>query len=125
MKDRLSDEVKEVKDDFEEYVKAQVDLIKLHSAQSISQFLSGFIVKTVLFYLMFFALLFLSMAVALWLGRVLDSNELGFVIVAGFYMLCGLLFLSVRKKLIEKPIIKSVIELFFPNYQNYDESIKK
>ena len=121
MKESISDEIKEAKDDFEEYVKAQIDLVKLHSAESISKLLSGMIIKMVLFYLFFFVLLFASFAVAIWLEKILDSKGLGFILVACFYLVIGVLFLAIRKKMIEKPIIQSVIQLFFPNYINYDE----
>jgi len=121
MKEQLSDEIKEAKDDFEEYVKAQIDLIKLHSAESISRLLSGLLIKMVLFYLFFFVLLFGSLAIAYWLNKAFDSQGLGFVIVAAFYFVIGLIFMAVRKKLVEKPVIQSVIQLFFPNYIDYDE----
>ncbi len=121
MKEQLSDELKEAKADFEEYVKAQIDFVKLHSAENISRFLSGLISKMVLFYLFFFVLLFASLAIALWLEEILNSKGLGFVIVAVFYLLLGLIFMTFRKKLIDKPIIQSIINLFFPNYTIYDE----
>lgn len=121
MKEQLSDELKEAKNDFEEYVKAQIDLVKLHTAESISRFLSGLLIKMVLFYLFFFVLLFASLAIAFWLEKILDSQGLGFIIVAAFYLIIGILFMAFRKKLVEKPVIQSVINLFFPTYTNYDE----
>lgn len=121
MKEELNEEFKEAKYDFEEYAKARIDLIKLHSAESISRFLSGLITKMVLYYLFFFVLLFASLATAFWLEKILNSRVLGFIIIAVFYLTLGILFMSFRRKLIEKPIIQSVIHLFFPNYMKYDE----
>lgn len=121
MKERLSDEINEVKDDVEEYIKSQIDLVKLHTAESVSKFISGILINMVLFYVFFFVLLFISIALAFWLDRLLDSNGIGFILVAGFYFLFGIVFIAFRKKLIEKPVIKSVVQLFFPNYMNYDK----
>ncbi len=121
MKERLSDEINEVKDDFEEYVKSQVDLVKLQTAESVSKLVSGLLINMVLFYVFFFVLLFASIAIALWLDRLFESRSLGFIIVAGFYFIFGLLFLLFRKRIIEKPVIKSVIQLFFPNYISNDK----
>jgi len=122
MNDRLSDELNEVKDDFEEYVNAKMDLAKLHAAENLSRFFSGMLIKMGLFYLFFFVLLFISIAVAFWLNRVLSGDGIGFFIVAAFYFLCAMLFLLLRKALVQRPIIKSFVQLFFPTYNNYDES---
>jgi len=122
MKELLSDEINEVKDEFEEYVNAKLDLAKLHAAENLSRFFSGLLLKMGLFYLFFFVLLFASLAIAFWLNNLLGGNGIGFFIVAGFYFICVLLFFAMRKLLVERPIIKSFVQLFFPTYDHYDES---
>lgn len=47
-----------------------------------------------------FVILFASIGLAFWLGALVNSVALGFVLVAGFYLLIGLLFMSIRKKMI-------------------------
>jgi hypothetical protein len=121
MKDKLSEEINEVKDEFEEYVNARLDLAKLHAAENLSRFFSGMILRIGLFYLLFFVLLFVSLATAFWLNHIFDGKGIGFFIVAGFYLLLALLFLALRKSLIQKPVIQSFIQLFFPKYTDYDE----
>ncbi|MCG8578706.1 MAG: phage holin family protein [Bacteroidales bacterium] len=121
MKEKLNEEINEVKDDFEEYVNARLDLAKLHAAENLSRFFSGMILKIGLFYLLFFVLLFVSLAAAFWLNHLFDGKGIGFFIVAGFYLLLALLFLALRKSLIQKPVIQSFIQLFFPKYTEYDE----
>ncbi|MCU4158114.1 phage holin family protein [Carboxylicivirga sp. A043] len=122
MKDKLTEEMNEVKDDFEEYVNARLDLAKLHAAENLSRFMSGMILKIGLFYLLFFVLFFASIAVAFWLNTLFESQGTGFIIIAGFYMLLALMFFAMRKTLIHKPVIQSFIQLFFPKYTDYDES---
>lgn len=113
MKERITEEFKEVKEEFEEYISTRVDLIKLQSAENLSRFLSGMIVKMVLFYLLCFVLLFVSVGFAFWFGCELESQSLGFLIVGVFYLLIGLLFWVFRRAIVEKPIIKSFVQLFF------------
>lgn len=122
MKEQVSDEINDVKDDVEEYINARIDLVKLHTAENLSRFFSGMIIKMVLFYLFFFVLLFSSLAVAIWLNEILGGKGVGFMIVAGFYLLIALLFVAFSKTLIQRPIIQSFIQLFFPTYNSYDES---
>lgn len=121
MKENLSEEINEVKDEFEEYVNARLDLVKLHTAENLSRFFSGLIVNMGLFYLFFFVLFFVSMAVAFWLNNLFEGKGTGFFIVAGFYLILAILFYLVRKQLIQRPIIQSFIQLFFPKYNQYDE----
>lgn len=121
MKEKLSEEINEVKDEFEEYVNARLDLVKLHTAENLSRFFSGLIISMGLVYLFFFVLFFISMAVAFWLNSILEGKGTGFFIVAGFYLLLAIIFFAIRKPLIQKPIIQSFIQLFFPKYNNYDE----
>ena len=47
-----------------------------------------------------FFILFAGIALGFWLGDLLDSNALGFLIVAGFFALLAVIFLSIRKKII-------------------------
>jgi len=120
MKEKISEDFKEVKEEFEEYISTRVDLIKLQSAENLSRFLSGMIVKIVLFSLFCFVLLFLSVGFAFWLGRELASQSLGFIIVGALYLLIGLIFWVFRRLIVEKPIIKSFVQLFFPIHNDYD-----
>ena len=121
MKEKLSEELNEVKDEFEEYINARLDLAKLHTAENLSRFFSSMLLKMGLFYLFFFVLLFASLAVAFWLNHIFEGKGIGFLIVAGFYLIVALIFYAFRKALIQKPIIQSFIQLFFPKYTDYDE----
>ena len=58
-------------------------------------------------------LLFLSLAVAYFIGEALNSNGLGFSIVGAFYILLSLVVLLFRKKLIEKSLLKKLSEIYF------------
>ncbi|GAF04321.1 phage holin family protein [Saccharicrinis fermentans] len=120
-KESLSDDLTEIKKEIESYVQNRIDLTKLHVAEDLSRFTAGVAVRLVLFYIAFFILLFLSIAAAYAFGRYTNSTELGFIIVAGAYLVAGIIFYLLRGILINKPIIQSFIHLFFPNYSNYDK----
>jgi hypothetical protein len=53
----------------------------------------------------FAVLLFLSMGAAWWLGKITGSAALGFVCVAGFYLVLALIVFAFRKSLINIPVI--------------------
>lgn len=124
MKESLSEELNETREEIEEYINTRVDLIRLHTAENLSRFASGMVVKTVVFILLFFAFLFVSLAAALFLNRFLGYQGIGYLTVAAFYCLLAGGFWLLRRRIIERPIIKSFIQLFFPVYLNYDETKK-
>ena len=120
-KEKISDEIAEVKQELESYVKNRIDLTKLHLAEDLSKLTSGLAVRLVLFYIAFFVLLFLSLAGAYAIGSYTGNIVSGFIAIAGFYALVGIVFYLLKGILISRPIIKSFIHLFFPNYQNYEQ----
>ena len=58
-------------------------------------------------------LLFISVAGALAIGNALDSYVLGFLTVAGIYLIAALLLFLVKDKIVEGPILEKFSEIFF------------
>ena len=52
----------------------------------------------------------LSIAIALWLGEVLGKSYYGFFIVAGFYLLAGIVLHFFLHKWVKKPISELIIK---------------
>lgn len=120
-KEKISGEFADIKQEVESYVQNRIDLTKLHVAEDLSKLTSGLAVRLLLFYIAFFVLLFLSMAGAYAIGSYAGNIVIGFIVMAGFYALVGIVFFLLKGILINRPIIKSFIHLFFPNYQNYEQ----
>jgi hypothetical protein len=58
-------------------------------------------------------LLFISIAVAMSLGQLFDSYPLGFLAIAGIYLVLALLLFLVKDKIVEGPILEKFSEIFF------------
>jgi hypothetical protein len=114
----MLDDINDLKKDLLEYIEVKLDLIRLHSAENFSRIFSNVAIIAVIGYLLFFIILFISIAAAYTVGSLLDSNELGFVCVAGFYTLLLILFLAFRKQIIERPVIKAIVRLLFPKFED-------
>ena len=69
------------------YIEARLDLFKIEAREELSEFLSKAIVWGVLFLLLCFTLLFLSITLSLFLGNMIHNYTLGFLITGGFYLL--------------------------------------
>jgi hypothetical protein len=114
----MFEELSSLTKDIKEYLKVQFDLIRLHTAENISRIFTRAANLAVISYLIFFILMFGSLSAAFFLSSLLDSDELGFLCIAGFYFLLLLIFLVLRRSLIDKPIIKCVIKIIFPENNN-------
>ena len=114
----MLDDINDLKKDVLEYIEVKLDLIRLHTAENLSRIFSNVATIAVIGYLLFFIVLFISFAAGFYIGSLLDSNELGFSCVAGFYTLLLILFLVFRKQIVERPVIKAIVRLLFPKFED-------
>ncbi len=120
-KETLSEELSDIKNEINNYIQSKIDLTKLQAAEDLSRFVSRIAIKLVLFYIAMFVLLFASMAGAFAIGSYTQSNELGFLIIAGIYLLFAFIFYLFRGKLVQTPVIKTFVQMFFQNFSKYDK----
>lgn len=74
-----------------DYGKTSFELAKLKALDKTSDVVSSVVPHSLTFVLLASFLLFLNLGVALWLGDVLGRGYWGFLIVAAFYGVCGLI----------------------------------
>jgi hypothetical protein len=92
----------------EEFSKTSLELIKLKSIDKTAAVTSTLISRLYLIVALSLFALTLNIAVALWLGDLLGKDYYGFLIVASFYGLIGIVLFSVHP-LIKKRINNSII----------------
>jgi len=117
----MLEELEKIRKEIREYLGVRFDLLRLQIAENISGILSKTATLIITGYLLFFILLFLSIAAGYFFASLLGSNELGFLCVAGFYTLLLLIFMLFRKRIIERPVIRTVIKLLFPKTGDNEE----
>lgn len=113
----MIDEFNDIRKDVLEYIDIKLDLIRLHTAENLSRIFSNIATKAVIGYLLFLIIIFLSFSAGFYLGSLFNSIELGFLSIAGLYIILLILFLIFRKKIIERPVIKAMVRLFFPKFE--------
>jgi len=110
------EELKKVEDLFDharEYVNIRVDEAKLAIAERVSAVMAMVIATAVVNVIFLLSLIFASAAGAFALGLWLKSYWLGFLLVAGGYLLAGLLVWAAKEKLIRAPIMNAIIRQLF------------
>jgi polyferredoxin len=91
------------------YGKTTFELYKLKAIEKISNALATFISSTIsiLFFLLF--IIMASIGAALWLGEIFGKTYYGFLCVAGFYGVVGIVLHFILKNQLKKSISNSII----------------
>ncbi len=97
-----------------DYGQTSLELVKLKAVEKSSEVISSFIPHSVVFIMIASFILFLNLGLALWLGDILGKTYLGFLVVAAFYILAGIVvnFFMYKwlKRIICNYYIKSVLK---------------
>jgi len=113
---------KESKKAIEEYIEERMLLFKLQSIEKASKLIAVLFTGLLLAILGFFILLFLSIMLGYFFASITGSLYLGFGIVAAFYLILFLVIFKIRKTVLEKYIINTVIETFFDKTADEDDN---
>ncbi len=93
----LSAQIKKIFDQVKVYLDLKVGYLKLNVAEYLIRFFSSLVLWMVIFLILFFVLVFGSFAFAYWFGEVTGKWSLGFLIIAGFYILLAIIYLYFPK----------------------------
>jgi len=124
MNDSLKKDINASKEDFQNYLDARFDMIRLNMAENFSKLIAGFTIKLTILFAFSFVMLFLSLAFAAWINNVMDIPGIGYIILAGIYVFFIFIFWLLRHRIVERPIIQSMIEMFFPPDHNFESNEK-
>ncbi len=108
----------DVKEEFKNYIDNEIEYRKLTIVEKLSRVSVSIISNIIVLYFLLLILLFSSIAAGFYLGDILNSVSLGFIIIAGLYLLILVIIILLKRYIIEKPVIKSFIKLFFQNKDN-------
>lgn len=103
------DKIEALSDDLKVYFNTNIALVKLQALDRISA-IGAVIVAGLILGIIFLIFIMLgSVSAAIYIGILLGSYALGFIIVAGFYLLVGLVLLASRKTSLVNPIRDVII----------------
>lgn len=97
-------------DNLKEYANTRYEIITLKVTQKVATIGSQTTAILLIGVLISMFILFINIAVALYLSSILNSQYIGFFIVAGFYFLLALVFIVGRKKLIINPLRNLIVK---------------
>jgi hypothetical protein len=104
-----TDSIKTLIDKSKDYLETKMELTKLKTIDKSADVLSSVFVMVSIIFIASLVIVFISIAFALLLGKLVGSNYNGFFIVGGFYALILLIIYFQRDKWIKTPIANGLI----------------
>ena len=97
--------------EFKKYLELQKGFVKLDATEKMTVILSAILIVTVLLLLGSIVLLFLTFALAYYLGDVLGSLSLGFGLISAFILLLTVIFYLNRNRMVIQPMARFMTKL--------------
>ncbi|HEV9037167.1 MAG TPA: phage holin family protein [Puia sp.] len=113
--------VEDLVDHVREYAHVRMDVARLGLAERSSGVIATLISGAALAAMLAFSFLFICVAAGLLLGRVLDDLVAGFLIVATFDILLGMIIWWSRKSLIRTPVMNAILEELFEKKEGHEK----
>lgn len=105
----MSDNISALVQDTGKYIEAKTELWKLKAADKTTEVVSSVASQLVVAVIGLLVIISVNTGVALLLGKWLGELYYGFFIVAGFYLLLGLIVYANRTALMKTPIYNAII----------------
>ncbi len=105
--------ISEIKENLLLYLEAKLSLLTLLAFQKVAKALTVFVTISTAILFFSLAILFFSGAGVLYLGKLLESYELGLLIVGGFYLFLGFVFFFLKPRIFSRIIIRYLVNVFF------------
>ncbi len=109
----LFEHISGLRENLHKYLETKISYYGLIAFEKAVRLLTTFIGNSVIIGAFLIALMFLSGAAALYIGNLLESFELGLLIVGGFFLLLTIILRVFRGRIFGPFIIRSLSDVFF------------
>ena len=96
-----------------QYIQQQIDYMRLDTAERIAKTTSSLITIGIIAVTILVFFIFLSIAFGFYLGALLNSYAVSFLIVAGLYFLLVVILIVFKKSIITNPVSSLIIKEMF------------
>lgn len=109
----LLETISSLKINLQNYLETKISYYGLSAFEKVVKVMNYIISNSIVIITFAISLLFLSGAAAIYIGKLLNSYELGLLIIGGVYFLLGLAIYILREKIFSPCITKSMLKIFF------------
>ena len=111
--EEIKENVEDIQDNAKAYIESNLAYYKLWGFKVAMKSTTLALKFSLIAICLIIVLLFVSVAGAMSLGNAFGSYPLGFLAVAGIYLVLALLLFLVKDKIVEGPILEKFSEIFF------------
>ena len=111
--DKFQKNLDETFESIKSYVNLKTELFQIIVFERVARVLTKLFTLIILIFILFFVMLFLSLGFVHWFEENGGLVTHGYLIVAIFYLIVGIIFFLARKKIFFNPIIKGFSETAF------------
>lgn len=97
-KDQLGTRLRAITSDMKLYIEKRIELTMLNIGETVSELLAASVQRGIGIFLLLCGICFLLFALAIYLGDLLESRSLGYVLVSIPLLLAGVLFIYLKPK---------------------------
>jgi hypothetical protein len=105
--------IEELISHIKEYADNRITNVKLSIAEKTSKLIAGLLAAIVVIFVLFFFVVFASIGLAYILSAWIGKMYAGFFIVAGLYLLAGIIIWIGKEKILRLPIMNAMIKKMF------------
>ena len=117
--EELKSKTGDLTDSITEYIQSYYKLTLLNAADKATSLAASTLATVTIVFLGIFVMFFGGIALAIWLGNLLDDAALGYLLVAGLFLLVIIVIVALKKKIVFPVIRDNLInKLYEPNDQN-------
>ncbi|NMH28920.1 phage holin family protein [Flavobacterium silvaticum] len=110
--------VKDLAQKAEEFAKTNIELYKLKAIDKGTDVFSSVASAIIISLIFVFFVTMISFGIALWIGESLGHLYYGFLIVAGFYLLIGIILIVTKESFLENFLNDYIVRLIFKEKDN-------
>ena len=117
--EELKTKTGDLTDSITEYIQSYYKLTLLNAADKATSIAASTLASVAVLFLGIFVILFAGIALGIWLGDLLNSPALGYLLVAALFLLIIVIIVAMKKRIVFPVIRDNLInKLYEPNDQN-------
>ncbi len=117
----ISENFSELSENVKDYLKLRLDLFKLTVTEKMASIGSFFLVSVIFFILFLFVLMFFSLAFIFWFRDHAGAAYVGALIIAGFYIIIGMVIFLLRNKLFINPLVERLSKILMEETSEHEK----
>ena len=112
--------VEELADTIKAYADIRIESFKLNAAEKSSAVLANLLAALAAAFFFIFFLSLASISLSVFLNEWIGKPWVGFLIVAGFYLIIGIVLWAAKGRIIRMPVMNAIIKQLFMNHDEHN-----